>query len=665
MARRDSEYDNRRGMNSTSSGSFFDDGSFDADLDFRLPSIDRDEIHARRMNAEAPRTQRDGYTGERAATRQPRPADGRYEDRSYERGASQRRNPDDRYGDRQYADRPARPRSDRASYDRSSSQRGSGRSSQGRTGSTRAYPERSGRPAPDRQGSRRASSQRDAGGRRAPSRSESRYLADRDNRLSDRPAARSAAHDRAIQAASSNAPAGRHSKRPSNEEILNEYSRSASRNRAGAERKGKSRRKIAIIVVLALLGAVLLGGLAYALNFVHGINTAIHANLDDEVTDALVTTGSNQEPFYMLLVGVDRSENRMYGTESEEYGNSFRTDSIILARIDPQQKTITLISIHRDIMVDLSAYGGTGQDKLNSAYLYGGQALITQVVSEVAGVPISHYAEIDFEGFAAVVDALGGVDVDVEYDAYDEYLDCYFTAGWQTLDGQQALNYARARHAFDEYGDGDVFRAKHQRQVLAAIAKKVLNSDAATLTSTVQTLANYVTTDLSVGDLVDLALSFRGIDVDNNVYSAMTPTYGEIVDGTWFEFLDQEAWTSMMNNVNAGLPPYEGSNSGSDNESSSPVQQTSGVIIVKLGNDDTTTLEQAVDRLNNGGIPAAEVGDADSHEYGTTLIIYEDGSYRDFAGTVQATLGVGEVMENDGSYNLTGDILVVIGSDWA
>ena len=95
--------------------------------------------------------------------------------------------------------------------------------------------------------------------------------------------------------------------------------------------------------------------------------------------------------------------------------------------------------------------------------------------------------------------ALGGVEVDVPMEIDDEDAGGHLDAGLQTLSGDQALILCRSRHAYDEYGDGDRYRAANQRLVLGAIAKKILSTDPATMANTISALSQYITTDFKVG----------------------------------------------------------------------------------------------------------------------------------------------------------------------
>lgn len=260
------------------------------------------------------------------------------------------------------------------------------------------------------------------------------------------------------------------------------YSRRSARDEYARTRAKKSRRKKVLIGVVSVLAALVIGGGAAALAYVGVLNGKLTGDIGDDLASVLDSSKAASDPFYILLMGVDRSQER---EGSAEYGDSFRSDSMILARVDPREKKMTLISIVRDTYVNIDGYG---ENKINAAHALGGPALTVKTVSEFAGVPISHYAEIDFDGFKAAVDALGGVDVDVPMEINDEDAGGYVAAGPQTLSGDEALILCRARHAYDEIGAGDFYRAANQRMVMGAVAKKLLESDPATIATTVASL---------------------------------------------------------------------------------------------------------------------------------------------------------------------------------
>src|SRR5699024_11358812 len=121
----------------------------------------------------------------------------------------------------------------------------------------------------------------------------------------------------------------------------------------------------------------------------------------------------------------------------------------------------------------------------------------------------------------------------------------------------QALILCRARHVYDEFGDGVSYRAANQRLVLAAIAKKLLAADVATMAGTVQALSQYVTTDLEISDIIGLAQAMQGLDPSTDIYSAMEPTTSQYINNIWYEINDVDEWKKMMARVDQGLPTTE------------------------------------------------------------------------------------------------------------
>ena len=357
-----------------------------------------------------------------------------------------------------------------------------------------------------------------------------------------------------------------------------EYSRSSGVERYHRGTRRRRRHGFLRVFVVALLVCVLgFGGAAFA--YMSNISGRLNEGIDSNLLSSL-SESSVSEPFYMLLIGVDKSQDRV---DSDEFGaedSNYRTDSIILSRIDPLNKKVTLVSIPRDILVDL---GANGQQKINAAYSIGGAAYTVETVSKFAGVPISHYAEIDFDNFTSVVDTIGGITVNIPIDMDDDLADAHFKAGEQTLNGEQALALSRSRHAFDEYGvGGDFYRASNQRMVIGAILKKVLQSNPLTIANTVNTLAGSVTTDFSVTDILSLAMQFQGFDMDTDLYSGQAPTNSKYVNNTWYELCDTARWQEIMTRVDEGLSPYS-------SEDEDPTRELAGSGSAINNGEDATT----------------------------------------------------------------------------
>ncbi|MBX7251268.1 MAG: LCP family protein [Candidatus Promineofilum sp.] len=176
----------------------------------------------------------------------------------------------------------------------------------------------------------------------------------------------------------------------------------------------------------------------------------------------------------ILLMGIDRRPGE---------GFVSRTDTMMILSIDPQTDSAVILSIPRDLYVDIP---GFSQDRINTALVLGarngdyldGAALAMQTVSYNLNIPVHHFVLVDFNAFVRSIDLLGGIDVDVPYEINDpEYPDMnygydplYIPAGLQHFDGVMALKYARTRH-----GDTDFNRAYRQQQVLFAARQQALN----------------------------------------------------------------------------------------------------------------------------------------------------------------------------------------------
>ena len=424
---------------------------------------------------------------------------------------------------------------------------------------------------------------------------------------------------------------------------------------------------MALLILLLLIG----GGIAIYVNVISG---NLHKGVTQDVRNALVKTEYSKEPFYMLLLGTDESQER---ATDETYGGSFRSDSMMLARIDCPNKKVTLISLERDTLLDM---GDAGWQKLNAASAIGGPAYAIEMVSKMAhNTPISHYALIDFDGFCDVVNALGGIDVDVPIEIDDDDAGGYLAAGPQTLNGDQALILCRSRHAYEEYGSGNSYRSANQRMVLSAIAQKILASDNGTIASTVGTLSKYLSTDLGINDIIGIAQALRGLDMSSDMYTAMQPTTSLYEDGMWYNMCDEPEWKEMLNRVNQGLPPTE-----------TDVVDATGTVLATTGSGQALGGSSANEFLNkksgtvvirNGGAPAGsggkvgeviaamgyttDIANANSSDFDETVIVYQAADKRSEAMEIAQAMGIGRVVKNDaGEYLMNGDFLVVLGSDY-
>lgn len=186
------------------------------------------------------------------------------------------------------------------------------------------------------------------------------------------------------------------------------------------------------------------------------------ANGKVQHVDALSGAANTPGTTY-LLTG---SDSRDFGPIKQDGTLGARTDTIMLLQVPPSGPA-ALISLPRDTYVDVP---GNGPAKLNAAFAWGGPPLLVQSVEQLTGLTVDHYVEVGFAGIQHVVDAVGGVDLCLDYDVADRDSKLTWTAGCHHTDGITALAFARMRKADPK---GDIGRAERQQQLIKAISSQV------------------------------------------------------------------------------------------------------------------------------------------------------------------------------------------------
>jgi LCP family protein required for cell wall assembly len=246
---------------------------------------------------------------------------------------------------------------------------------------------------------------------------------------------------------------------------------------------------VAGLVIIAATGTATA---VSALLYVDSIANALSHNnvLQNKVKKFLAETNGG-EPENILIIGSDKR-----ASEPEDTG---RSDTTILLRLDPDQNTISLISIPRDLKVEIP---GIGTGKFNEAFAYGGPKLTLQVVKEMTGLPINHVVNVDYLGFVRAVDAIGCVYVDVDRRYYhsnaglppsEQYSEINIKPGYQLLCGKKALQYVRYRHT-----DTDLVRAARQQDFLSDARERVPIADLVLdRNELIDIFTEYTTSDIS------------------------------------------------------------------------------------------------------------------------------------------------------------------------
>jgi polyisoprenyl-teichoic acid--peptidoglycan teichoic acid transferase len=222
----------------------------------------------------------------------------------------------------------------------------------------------------------------------------------------------------------------------------------------------------------------------------------------------------------VLVMGIDRRQG--------ETDTAYRTDTMMLLSVDPVAHTAIMLSIPRDLWVEIPGYDTNTINTANftgDAYQYpgGGPALAVKTVEHNLGVTVDYYVRMDFTAFETLVDAIGGIDIDVPEAINDPwypdgaygYEPFYLAAGHQHLNGHDALRYARTRH-----DSSDIERAKRQQQVVKAVRSKILSLHMlptliAKAPALYQTLNESIQTNLSLDQAFSLALLAQDIPEEN------------------------------------------------------------------------------------------------------------------------------------------------------
>jgi len=213
-------------------------------------------------------------------------------------------------------------------------------------------------------------------------------------------------------------------------------------------------------------------------------------------------------PFSSDIMSYNRVNILILGCDEIE--NQGRADTIVFLSISPKTKDVLILSIPRDTRVEIPE---RGMDKINHAYAFGGERLISKTVSSFLDVPIHFYAVADFNGFVYIIDELGGVEIDVEKEMH--YVDkaggveINLYPGKQILDGGKALQYIRFR--YDKLGD--LGRIKRQQKLALAVIKKMINFDSITKIPKIsEGMKEYMETNIEAQDAIALANLFRGVN---------------------------------------------------------------------------------------------------------------------------------------------------------
>lgn len=364
-----------------------------------------------------------------------------------------------------------------------------------------------------------------------------------------------------------------------------------------------------------------------------------------------------------LLLGIDRRE----GEEGP-----WRTDTMIVASLDPKTKSAAMLTIPRDLYVPIPA-PGAGENRINTANFYGdqtnypggGPALAKKTIEYNFAIPIHYYVLIDFNGFRKIIDALGGIDVNVPHAIDDpnypteDYgvMHLQIPAGLQHMDGDLALKYARTRHTDSDFG-----RSQRQMQVILAARDKALRTNAlAQAPQLLQQLQATIETDMSPEQMLALAPTAAQIRADNIKTRSidLSMTY-EIRLNTGANVLwpDREKIGALLQELFSA--PQASSNVTSIN----PLQAEAARIIILNGTTKDGLAAMASRYLKSNGFNVTQIGNAERRDYAKTIVVNLANKPATLEWLQQRFNITSANIRQNPSAQADSDIRIILGSDW-
>jgi len=423
-------------------------------------------------------------------------------------------------------------------------------------------------------------------------------------------------------------------------------------------------------VVFALTGLAVAGAYWETNNKVDEIQRVEIVGLDPD--DDLPAQAGN-----FVIIGSDSREALGAQVEGdEEQIGSERSDTLMVAHVDPDQKSGLLVSFPRDLWVEIP---GHGESKINAAYSLGGPQLVVDTLQANFDIPITNYIEVDFAGFEEIVDAIGGVpvyfegparDVDPGGDGGSGFVQPY--PGCYKLQGDRALQYVRSRH-YQVY-DGsqwisdptaDLGRIERQQKFMRSLASTALENVGANPLRARdladQLLANMKVDDtLGTRDVLGLVDAFRVVDPNSESFESVTlPNEGGFTDGQSVLFVKEPEAEAVLTRLRTFGPTAE-PDPGAAPPEVPDIEPFTVSVSVLNGSGVDGAAGATLDALVVEGFATGGVGNADV--VAETEVRYAPGN-EDQARLVLGYLGgVGTLVE-DSSVTQT-DVQVVIGGDF-
>lgn len=300
------------------------------------------------------------------------------------------------------------------------------------------------------------------------------------------------------------------------------------------------RRKVMMRVIWALIGILALVALFFVGMAWRNVRVATNTMYSPSgIKTDLPKKLAAKKPINVLLLGTDT------GALGRSYKG--RTDTIMMMTVNPQQKKTTIVSLPRDMKVNLPDYADESPAKINAAYTYGGVKETIKTIQKYYQVPIDGYLLVNMGGLEKAINQVGGVEVTspltFDYEGY------HFTKGkTYHMDGDKALAFSRMRY---DDPDGDYGRQKRQRIIIMALLKKTASYKAILNQKFLNSIASESQTDFSLSDMTKVALDYR--NATKTVKSDHAQGRSQNIDGQSFEVVPSNEMQRISNEIRTAL----------------------------------------------------------------------------------------------------------------
>lgn len=288
------------------------------------------------------------------------------------------------------------------------------------------------------------------------------------------------------------------------------------------------------LIVLFIIGAASYGAYTYY-SFQRAVEKMQKQDHPNNTEVAVSDKLPHIDPFSVLLLGIDEREH-----------DTGRTDTMIVVTVNPEKKSVKMLSIPRDARVEI--VGNNTVEKINHAYARGGIPMSIATVESILNIPIDYYIAVNMEGFLQIIDVLGGVTVNNDIDlSHQQYT---FPKGEVTLDGEEALIFTRIRY---EDPRGDFGRQLRQKQLIEAIAAKAASpSTLLKLNDIFDVLGDNVQMNFPMNNLYQLQKLYSNLNKDIDQLQ-FEKGGGQRIDTLWYYLFDEQELMDVSNNLQQHL----------------------------------------------------------------------------------------------------------------